>query len=65
MSVSPEDLARVREAGKQLRPRLSRKERKRHELAAVVDTGNLSDEDVDTLWSAYTGARDQPVEEAR
>lgn len=62
MSVPPETVDFVREEGKRRR-RLRRIERKRNELAGIVDTGNLSNEDVEVLWAAYTGAKDQPVED--
>lgn len=57
MSVSPEQLAAVRAAGAERR-RMNDVQRQRHELAAVVDTGMLSDADVQMLYAAYRAGAD-------
>lgn len=57
MAPDPEMIERVREAGRRRR-RLTAIEEARHELAPIVDTGCLSDEDVMVLWANYAAARD-------
>lgn len=59
MSVSQEELDRVAREGRRAR-RLSKRDRKRADLAKVVDTGLMSDADVDTLWDAYQGGKVDP-----
>lgn len=62
--IPPETIAAVRAEGRRRRG-LTRIERQRSELAAVMDTGMLSDADVQVLYAAYVGARDEPVELSR
>lgn len=56
---APEEIARVREEGRRRRD-LSDSERRRAELAPVVDVGTLSDEDVLILHNAYTSGLTEP-----
>lgn len=57
MEITPEMIARVREAGARDR-KLNNVERVRNRLSGIVDTGMLTDDEVLALWGQYQSARD-------
>lgn len=62
--VPPEELERVREEGRRQRRTFSKRENRRRALAGIVDTGSLSDNDIDVLFGALRAGQDeqQPTE---
>lgn len=64
MAVPQEEIDRVRAEGR-ARRRPSKADRRRLDLAPVVDTGLLDDDDVLTLWAAFTVAKDAAPEDTR
>ena len=66
MTPRPEDIARLRDAGRRARRVLSAADLRRRELAPYVDTGMLSDADVKILHDAFiSGLREPLPDESR